>query len=176
MKETGIIMTGNHPRLILDGLKIMTRRTYGLEETNKHPDAWEYQGLNGFGDHLFYPVNDYPNEFDGVVKCPYGGVGDKLWVREAYLYDPVIEGGIVYKADNLEIPSIVKWKPFLFMFRKDSRIEEIIALLRVERLRDISPIDAKREGSYAVEEFIKTFLRLNHLPEDANPWNWVIGW
>ncbi len=26
MKETGIIMSGNHPKLILDGLKTQTRR------------------------------------------------------------------------------------------------------------------------------------------------------
>lgn len=40
MKETGIIMSGNHPKLIQDGIKTMTRRTWGLEEVNKNPDLW----------------------------------------------------------------------------------------------------------------------------------------
>ncbi len=41
VKETGIIMSGDHPQKVLAGTKTMTRRTYGLEEVNKQPDLWQ---------------------------------------------------------------------------------------------------------------------------------------
>ncbi|GAH88963.1 unnamed protein product, partial [marine sediment metagenome] len=42
MKETGITMSGDHPKLILDGIQTMARRTWGLEEINKSPSLWAY--------------------------------------------------------------------------------------------------------------------------------------
>jgi len=58
VKETGIIMSGNHPRLILDGTKTMTRRTYGLDKINKDPDAWHLAAVFQDGLARFYTDSD----------------------------------------------------------------------------------------------------------------------
>jgi len=192
MKETGIICSGNHPKLILDDLKTMTRRTRGLEKINECPDDWKLwygeQGKNVRNGWLrlckadMQPVD---------IKCPYGQVGDRLWVMETWsvtkewndippsLLNQFLD--IHYKDGSFthEIHAFFeqgKWRPSIHMPRWASRIERIITLLRVERLRAISEADAKAEGGYSIEEFIELFLRLNHLPKDVNPWNWVIGW
>ena len=176
MRETGIIMSGNHPRDIIELRKTMTRRTWGLEKINKNPDDWMkvavfQDGLARFCKH--------DGSQDLTIKCPYGGYGMKLWIRETFWEE---SGDLYYKSDwgNEKPVNMVfdsgKWKPSIFMPRWASRIERIIILLRIERLRDISEVDAKAEGGYTVMEFIETFLRLNHLPNDANPWLWCIGW
>ncbi len=164
MKETGIIMSGNHPKLILDGVKTQTRRVI-----KPQPETVDFTGY-----HLLWKGKRIVNSSALIPLCPYGQVGDRLWVRETWKeYNSM--GGIVYKADG-DLSTGFPWKPSIHMFRKDSRITRDITLLRVELLRDISEADAKAEGGYKIEEFIKLFLKLNHLPEDADPWNWVIGW
>ncbi len=66
------------------------------------------------------------------------------------------------------------WQSPLFMPRWASRITLEITELWVELLRSISLVDALAEGGYTVEEFIKLYLKINHLPDDADPWNWAI--
>jgi len=108
MKETGIIMSGNHPKLILDGTKTMTRRTWGLEEINQNPDRYSrpdvYKGLSGdwfawFGD------NESSNPM--VVKSPYGGIGDLLWMKETF----VIESDMEYGYTTEELTQWAKDRP-----------------------------------------------------------------
>ncbi len=156
MKETGIIMSGNHPKLILDGIKTQTRRTYGLNEINKCPDEWEVikQPVHW----SFYKPNE-PDEM-GVpiplnIKCPYGQVGDRLWVRETWAL-AIPAGASIranriphYRADGVMLP---KWKPSIHMFRKYSRITLEITEVRVERVQEISNEDAVAEGVEAIME------------------------
>ncbi len=193
MKQTGIIMSGNHPKLILDGTKTMTRRTWGLKEINRNPDEWCFIEE----DNIWQFVNQTGSVIN--IKCPYGQVGSKLWVREThYRYGHWVKNGLtktgrqkwLFHADTKKIRFIKPsagccstktcrgWfkRPSIFMPRWASRITRDITLLRVERLREISEADALAEGGYSVEEFIKLYLTINHLPEDADPWNWVIGW
>lgn len=79
-------------------------------------------------------------------KCPYGQVGDLLWVRETYAIAGNTTKWYIYKADldygHLE----EKWKPSIFMPRKACRIELRIKSIRAERLNDITEADANREG------------------------------
>ena len=84
--------------------------------------------------------------------CPYGKIGDRLWVREPFCdADPAYfdkKGNLVqyaYKADNYPIGTF-KWKPSIFMPKKASRITLEITNIRVERLNDISEQDAIAEG------------------------------
>ena len=153
MKETGIIMSGNHPRLILDELKTMTRRTYGLDKINKgllhldwqakqyYGNVWTFKSSIGFTD----------------IKCPYGGIGDRLWVRETFDYIFGDEGDyLIYKADKESAEwfkqrkaegSEITWKPSIHMSRKDSRAVLEITGLRAERVQEITEEDAKAEGT-----------------------------
>ncbi len=167
MKETGIIMSGNHPKLVIDGLKTKTRRTQGLEVLNIHndPNDWVY----------LYPKPSSPNHyfrFDNnlepiQIKCPYGQVGDRLWVREThYRWGHWVRNGItetgrqkwVFWADGngkgvcyLDNPpalipvdrTVIGWnkRPSIHMPRWASRITLEITEVRVERVQDIIQSD-----------------------------------
>lgn len=81
--------------------------------------------------------------------CPYGQVGDRLWVRETSL--PKASGKI-YRADFSEFDAAGLggmyggWKPSIFCKREHSRITLEIVEVRVEKLNDISQADAQAEG------------------------------
>lgn len=91
------------------------------------------------------------------IRCPFGQVGDRLWVRETFdpIYgqsppDRVIE--IDYRADHSrrikDDFGARRWTPSIHMPRWASRILLEVVSVRVERLRDISEADAIAEGSY----------------------------
>ncbi|WP_288496955.1 hypothetical protein [uncultured Acinetobacter sp.] len=95
--------------------------------------------------------------------CPYGQVGDFLWVRETFrLFDsdecPHSDfpcgcpswGTPLYRASH-DCFDGEKWTPSIHMPRSASRILLEIIHVRIERLNDISSEDAKAEG---VEQFI----------------------
>ncbi len=78
MNERGIIFSGALIPAVLDGSKTQTRRTSGLYEINEAPDDWRYLGINDDGLHEFENISGRVL----AVRCPYGGVGDLLYVRE----------------------------------------------------------------------------------------------
>ena len=177
MKETGIIMSGNHPRLILDGIKTMTRRVMKPQPTFNDRCGFCYKGYAyGKGHDTRETIYNFSKH-----NCPYGQVGDRLWVRATWAKN--FKGQMLFKyqkdrlTELLNLPAIdILWKPSIHLRKEDAEIWLDITLLRAERLREISEADAKAEGGYSIEEFIKLYLPINHLPEDADPWNWVIGW
>ena len=71
MKETGIMMSGNHPKLVLDGLKTQTRRTYGLEKLNKNPGKVKFLGVvqNGYYQFDIQSPLDIPSHGYIGIKC-----------------------------------------------------------------------------------------------------------
>jgi hypothetical protein len=94
--------------------------------------------------------------------CPYGVVGDRLWVREALQQEFTTADNdtpngclAVYRADG-EVsrrggkPGCYEWErdtlPSIFMPRWASRITLEITDVRVERVQDISEEDAEAEG------------------------------
>ncbi len=175
MKETGIIMSGDHPRLVLEGAKTQTRRTAGLWKVNENPDDWGLVAYFQDGLARFY---NKETEEDITLKCPYGQVGDLLYIKEThykygkwqeigvtkthrikfafepmvpyeravrYLDDPGLDRLIIHKG----IDKGVGWykRPAIFMLKKDARILlEIIAEPLPERVQDISEESAKLEG------------------------------
>lgn len=145
-----IIMSGDNPKLTLEGRKTQTRRVVNLppgsEDTKKV--TWGCVGGQGFG-FIFG---------DRILPCPYGVAGDRLWVRETFC-GPVLtsERGELferyyYKSTHQhERPrnhkaEIIPWTPSIHMPRSASRITLEITKVRVERLQDISEEDAKAEG------------------------------
>jgi hypothetical protein len=79
-----------------------------------------------------------------VINCPYGTVGDLLWVRETFTEWPT--GEFQYKASTALGEELGKWKPSIHMPKKAARIWLEITDVRVERLHDISEQDAITEG------------------------------
>lgn len=163
MKERPILFRGAMVRALLAGTKTQTRRVckpaeiHALSAVVEVPDPLERgQVYNGshFGD-----------EDGGVLfPSPYGGRGDRLWVRETWQHSnhplcPYDEGCMVfYRADFLDDvhgPDGEKspegryrtWRPSIHMPRAASRIMLEITGVRVERLLDISEADARAEGT-----------------------------
>lgn len=144
MKERPILFNAPMVRAILEGRKTQTRRII------KRPEQWqiEHDGHGCFCEDIngdWHPVTDF---------CPYGKVGDRLWVRETHYLvhqhgNPnlgIIE--IDYKAD-LDLTQRMcpqKWRPSIHMPRWASRITLDITDIRVERLNEISDTDALAEG------------------------------
>ncbi|MVF02755.1 hypothetical protein [Serratia marcescens] len=146
MKERPVIFNGEMVRAILDGRKTQTRRIAKADNSN----------------HL--------------LGCPFGQVGDRLWVRETWA-DVNHDGhpAIAYRADGglrvigeddgeEEDPNLEKywfaqwyadlisgaegnWRPSIHMPRWASRISLEITAVRVERLTMISHEDAIAEGA-----------------------------
>ncbi len=175
MKETGIIMSGDHPRKIIDLLKTQTRRVIKLacelDESYDHKwvtfskkdNWWLYKGRSRITSNL--------ETF--VLDCPYGQVGDRLWVKETHYRYGHWELLLLHNTPKTNMPreefvsdkeevryldnppqqiqtkhSKFGWfkRPSIFMFKKDTRITLEITEVRVERVQGITEGDAKAEG------------------------------
>lgn len=148
MKERPILFSAPMIRAILAGNKTQTRRIVKGYE----PD---YSiGVKAVPSDLSAMRSD--PDFHFINKCPYGQVGDQLWVREAWRWNDGTEcgcsefcthtgTGYEYRASGAgDIDT--KWKPSIHMPRLASRIQLEITGIRVERLNDISEADAIAEG------------------------------
>jgi hypothetical protein len=137
MNYKPILFSGEMVRAILDGRKNQTRRV-----TKDQNLVFTKDGIT----HL--------NPNMSPIKCPYGQVGDRLWVRETFAYlkpnsnesaNPDHIHTIAYKATDKHLDGI-KWKPSIHMPRSASRITLEITEIRIEKLQDISKEDAIAEG------------------------------
>ena len=190
MNETGIIMSGDHPKLILEGIKTQTRRVIKPQP---------FIVIDGAPLIIREAKPDeFPIQRD-EVRCPYGQVGDRLWVRETF-GEPFGKGfGIIYRADYGE--NLHTWKPSIHMFRKDSRINLEITDIRVERLQEITWKDVEKEGVSVKTKHAIDFDSGMRMPQanyhqwlrvgflelwdslnakrgfgwEVNPWVWVIS-
>lgn len=176
MKERPIIFNAEMVRAIINGRKTQTRRVVKFDWCRS-------------ADELLHQAS-----FDPAYKCPYGKVGDRLWVRETWdfqaLRDGVFNiqdfirwgGKVAYKADGGRV--VEKWIPSIHMPRWASRITLEITSVRVERLQDISNDDCWAEGmSDATNPELKPNRRwFSELWESingpgswhSNPFVWVI--
>jgi hypothetical protein len=161
VKETPIIFKGIMVNAIYKLIKTHTRRLKGLKEINKAPDEWAVIPDATDEDIWWFKEADPVNEHHPhmlPIKCPYGQVGDRLWVRETFLdtgtnsYTKRKKIQTLFYAASLPIPKENlkqfkgKWKPSIHMPRWACRLELEIIDIRLERLQDISDEDAKAEG------------------------------
>ncbi|HBQ5942858.1 TPA: morphogenetic protein [Klebsiella pneumoniae subsp. pneumoniae] len=163
--ERGMIFNAEMVRAILDGRKTQTRRII-----KPQPEATLSGSLSGKW--LSRPLNGLllPKIEDIAIHCPFGVVGDRIWVRETFqgpLFDYDLMDSYckdptpfekpefcVYKADGVPAPEFYDaddelhccWRPSIHMPRWASRILLEITNVRVERLKSISDGDALREG------------------------------
>ena len=142
-------------RALLDGSKTQTRRIFQPERM-----TWSSEGF--YETHAFRKgelVVTGGGPFapkDWLHYCPYGQLGDRLWVREHYRVcdgldakpprDLCPAARLWYEADTPHQAGYGKFRPGMFMCRWMSRITLEITSVRVERLQDISRGDCMAEG------------------------------
>jgi len=163
MKETPIIYAPPMVKAILTGQKTMTRRTTGLEKINENPDDWD--DVRRCDKHNAWLFRQSKTGNLHYVICPYGGVGDRLWVRETWRPEnyliPTQTCLVEYKAGGTVEKPCPKadydklwrtndrtplWRPSIHIYRWASRINQEITEVRVERLQEITIEDAFAEG------------------------------
>lgn len=148
-----MIFNGEMVRAILDGRKTQTRRIMENQPAGDSPDT---PALIRNVDGGFQWYGHYGES--SIFNCPFGAVGDRLWVRETFrLFDSSVEcscedhcscscyhGKPLYRANGDDTEC--RWTPSIHMPRWASRITLEITAVRVERLNDISQEDAQAEG------------------------------
>ncbi len=203
MKERPILFNTAMVKAILEGRKTQTRRILNCDHpvvTGFVPNGiYDYWKGTAKSDAV---IQQYISTFPFTIKCPFGIVGDRLWVRETFrLFDsdecPHADfpcgcpswGTPLYRASH-DCFDGEKWTPSIHMPRSASRILLEITNIRIERLNDISSDDAKAEGfdysthpsaiemGYAIGA--KTNFRFTweqiygQNAWNKNPWVWVV--
>lgn len=172
MKQHPILFSTPMVQALLEGNKTMTRRIVkpqpdddGLWDDTNFPRSLQstMKGWNGSTE------SGQSREW----KCPYGQIGDILWVREKFRKYHVTypdsdkldtswsvvdyatgpndmipmqdgDGFSVFNKDGSE--RCIPWKPGIHMLKEDCRIFLEITGIRVDRLQDITETDAIAEG------------------------------
>lgn len=156
VREHPILFSGPMIRAILDGTKTQTRRVVMLRRADDEltPD----HGVKRVLRH----ITEWWRARSGHYTCPFGQVGERLWVRETFwlhnLGESTERKRIEYQAGGDKIlwqseivpaqwRGLCHWRPSIHMPRWASRLTlELTATVRVERVQDISHEDAVAEG------------------------------
>lgn len=208
-KTYGLMLKAEMILAYIAGIKWQTRRTKGLDEINQNPNYWQYQYRweEKTGPHAVF-VNKKDSEDTRSIRLPYGDVRSTLYFKETWKMWEREEDGqdfLHYRADDAKVdpawwstkdwtgPNKVwvgkfeKWQPSMLMPRICSRFRDVqITGVRVERLHDISEVDAIAEGcvDYFTESFRGKSARAwyfdlwdkingSKLPSSKNPWLFV---
>ncbi|EAC0654436.1 hypothetical protein ABP79_18510 [Salmonella enterica subsp. enterica] len=189
MKERGMIFNAEMVRAILDGRKTQTRRPIKWKQTRFTEIGEREDGSNWPWSEDTEKVCDYWH------PCPFGAVGDRIWVRETFGWqirrDPV--GGTgefrVYRATTPDAvryqtasgeAAPMKWVPSIHMPRRASRITLEITDVRVERLNNISYDDAISEGIKqewtCIDPGLGSYAHKNDVQDDCETlWKSIYG-
>lgn len=176
-------------RAILDGRKSCTRRI--CKDANEYtvPDMEFYNA-----DRRTYAVHNFADkehtEQLSIAErtCPICP-GDILYVRETWKKAP---NGYYYYEDwqRNDIADITKWKPSIHMPKEAARIWLKVTDVRVERLQEITEVQAQAEGCNSglltgactargqFEDLWNSTVKKSDIDRygwDANPYVWVIS-
>jgi hypothetical protein len=228
VKERPILFSGPMVKALLAGTKTQTRRIVKLPNgrVSKKPQPMpDYIGswVNSANSDLWAGFGTGEARPDGVQNtvntmrtgwfaCPYGKVGDRLWVRETHAFFSshitLARSRYVYRADaspqcESAVAKYDKWRTPIYMPREAARLLLEIVAVRVERLQQISRMDAVQEGiqrheglSYKLygkhrhqnclkdglaiagtaQQSYETLWNSINGPDswEANPWVWVV--
>lgn len=160
MKERGIQFSADMVKAILAGAKTQTRR---VMKPQPDEEEWPIPGLKFMREGATTANRDVR-----AVRCPYGVVGDLLYVREAFTVERVTRSGMdaigrvkhdsdgtvtkfqidlaerefgIYDKENFG-----KRRPPMFFPKAAARIWLGLTDVRVERVQAISTADALAEG------------------------------
>ena len=135
-------------RALFEGRKTVTRRVvdrisglgavtvFGRSNTRDY--AWHCRDHRALWNDL--------RDADLLTRCPYGQVGDRMYVRETYFgnhylhpNEPADEREIHYRAEGYEDfeGEPIIWRPSLHMPKWAARIWLEVTSVRIERLQDI---------------------------------------
>jgi len=208
MKEYPLLLNGDMVRAVLDGTKTQTRRLVNPQPIVRSSGGITWKRTDGEripngprsafgGSHVSATglIGEY---------CPFGQVGDTLWVRETWRPCQPSEGkgpAIQHKADGTydrktDYPEAFrtkssdgpgKWRPSIHMPRWASRLSLKITDIRVERVNAISEGDVLAEGITQLQGGACVAFRMlwdtiygkqkpnkPDLSWAANPWVWAI--
>lgn len=204
-------------RAILDGRKTVTRRICKDGDDYTMPDMDFYDAdKRTYAVHNYADKEQMDKLSTAERICPICP-GDILYVRETWAFISCIEcnrdylpkgkplncydtqaieyddgahisdGCFFYRADY-PYPERITWRPSIHMPKAAARIWLKVTDVRVERLQDITPEEAVREGAketfppLALDEFREIWESTIRKPDtaqygwDANPWIWVIDY
>ena len=202
-KERPILLNAEMVRAVLEGRKTQTRRIVKDVPTTHDFHGWILSSTSikdegkacwaiGKSPLLNQPIR---------VRCQFGAVGDRLWVREKTRVDLLLSNRrahVRYEADGAYqiVPIPERIKPMEDgrcmsngCYREASRITLEITGVRVERLNSLSESDALAEGCNGGHNSIPGYMysatpheHFHHIWEtiygaeswQANPWVWVI--
>lgn len=128
----------------------------------KEPFPWrcryKSQHVGRFGVFVQYQT-DVDDNVTIFVPCPYGGPGDRLWVRETWLELDTDHQPLRYsyrvditdpEQEEIRKAYGYKWRPSIHMPRWASRITLEVVDVRAERVQKITDVDVQAEGIYGV--------------------------
>lgn len=186
MKERGMIFNAEMVNAILSGRKIQTRRPIKWKQTRFTEIAEREDGS------LWPWAEDCERGGDIWFACPFGEVGDCIWVRETWaeagasapdlkLYRANYPAHVPTHYENVPPAEDVRWTPSIHMPRWASRITLEIIDVRVERLHSISERDALREGlfqlpasgRYCLQPGMQYFGMASRSAKEVYSWLWA---
>jgi len=160
MTDRPILFSGPMIRALLAGTKTQTRRLFKAIEQQSNGN-W----------HIFGGIVDVAEEDVSHLAPEYTRIqtGDRLWVRETYSGHYHMNGipPRDWRADlpiwlwadgNPDNGDWTKPKPGMHMPRWASRLTLTVTNVRVERLQDISEVDAIDEGIERSDRFPDRFM------------------
>lgn len=226
VKENPLFLNPPMVRAVLDGRKSQTRRVM-KPQPEVRPGSGGKHWWPAMACQAMLTIEDFAlpgHEGMAAGACPHGGRQDRMWVREAMEIDersgakvalsrysadgaPVILSGCEDKAFN---GTIAHWsytrrtRPSIHMPRWACRLVLEIVDVRIERLHDITEVDAVAEGvglvtdrmpsvaaygmyyfqmpdgkmhysDSAVDLFKRFWMMMDGAESwDANPWVWAL--
>ena len=172
-------------RAILDGRKDATRRI--VKDFIPDDAVWGYTAFTHKG-YISCRGTFADGDGEKFFKLPCEP-GDILYVRETWKKAP---NGYYYYEDwqRNDIADITKWKPSIHMPKEAARIWLKVMNVRVERLQEITEVQAQAEGCNSglltgactargqFEDLWNSTVKKSDIDRygwDANPYVWVIS-
>jgi len=199
-RELPILFNTEMVRAILDGRKSCTRRIIKPQPQSRlcytfaggNCGTWGYPSKTAhesWGDEYRLPDGITDEELQRRWKPPYRA-DDILYVRETWSPVFVRPRRYLYKVECKEAENLpIKWHPSIHMPKEAARIWLKVTNVRVERLQEITEVQAQAEGCNSglltgactargqFEDLWNSTIKKSDLDRygwDTNPYVWVI--